>query len=42
VFDGLAQPQHPTAALADGVGGDCPETDKRRFLLQALLVSVVA
>lgn len=41
VFDGLAQPQHPTAALADAIDADCPEPDKRRFLLQALLVSTV-
>lgn len=41
VFDGLAQPQHPTAALAGCIDGDCPEPDKRRFLLQALLVSTV-
>lgn len=41
VFDGLAQPQHPTAALAGSIAGDCPEPDKRRFLLQALLVSTV-
>jgi ornithine carbamoyltransferase len=41
VFDGLAQPQHPTAALVECIDGDCTGADKRRFLLQALLVSTV-
>jgi ornithine carbamoyltransferase len=41
VFEGIAQAQHPSAALADSIVGDCPEADKRRYLLQALLVSVV-
>ena len=41
VFDGLAEPQHPTAPLAERIGGECAGADKRRFLLQALLVSTV-
>lgn len=41
VFAGLAMPEHPTATLADELGGDATPQIRRRSILQAaLLVSV--
>jgi ornithine carbamoyltransferase len=42
VYDGIASAAHPTAGLADLLGGDSTPADKRRFVLQAVLVSAVA
>lgn len=41
VYDGIAMPGHPTARLADQLDRDAAPEDKRRFLLQALLLSTV-
>jgi ornithine carbamoyltransferase len=38
VYDGLASSRHPTAVLAQQLGGDSSETDNRRFILQAVLL----
>lgn len=38
VFDGLSSPMHPTAGIAACLGDDNPEADKRRFVLQAVLL----
>lgn len=40
VFDGIALPRHPTAPLADQLG-DGDDAERRRYLLQALLVSSI-
>lgn len=42
VYDGIASRQHPTAKLVDLLGGDSSALDKRRFVLQAVLLSTVA
>lgn len=42
VYDGIASPAHPTAQLAAMLDGDVPAADKRRFVLQAVLLSSVA
>ena len=42
VYDGVACQQHPTAKLADLLDGDACRLDKRRFVLQAVLLSTVA
>ena len=42
VYDGVACQQHPTAKLADLLDGDACTLDKRRFVLQAVLLSTVA
>jgi len=42
VYDGIASPEHPTARLAGMLDGDAPPADKRRFVLQAVLLSTVA
>ncbi|MBA2724094.1 MAG: ornithine carbamoyltransferase, partial [Methylibium sp.] len=43
VYDGLATPRHPTAKLADLLDGDAAASaDKRRFVLQAVLLSTIA
>jgi len=39
IYDGVASPRHPTAQLAKQLGGDAAEADKRRFILQAVLLS---
>jgi ornithine carbamoyltransferase len=39
VYDGIASPTHPTAQLAQRLDGDMPEADKRRFILQAVLLT---
>ena len=41
VYDGLASPRHPTARLADRLDGDAAHADKRRFVLQAVLLSTI-
>lgn len=41
VFDGIACAEHPTAALAGQLEGDCPEK-KRRLVVQALLLDSLA
>jgi ornithine carbamoyltransferase len=41
VFDGLAAPSHPTARLADLLGGEASMTDRRRFVLQAVLLAAI-
>ena len=42
VFDAIASQRHPTAKLDGLLGGDSPALDKRRFVLQAVLLSTVA
>ncbi len=42
VFDAIASKRHPTAKLDALLGGDSPPLDKRRFVLQAVLLSTVA
>ncbi len=42
VFDAVASQRHPTAKLDALLGGDSPPLDKRRFVLQAVLLSTVA
>ena len=38
-FDGIATHNHPTALFAPMMGADTPDTDNRRYLLQAALLS---
>ena len=42
VYDGLASAQHATARLAALLAGEASAADKRRVILQALLLSSVA
>lgn len=42
VYCGLASPGHATAALVQLIVGDEPPADKRRFVLQAVLLSTIA
>ena len=42
VFDGVASQTHPTARLADLLAGDASKLDKRCFVLQAVLLSMIA
>ena len=42
VYDGVASPTHPTARLAELLDGDALMSDKRRFVLQAVLLSTIA
>ena len=42
VYDGLASPRHPTARLAALLEGNALLRDKRRFVLQAVLLSTIA
>ena len=42
VFDGLASAQHATAKLVEQLKGEAPEADKRRVILQAMLLGSVA
>ena len=39
IFDGIASASHPTADLVDQLDGDASVADKRRFILQAVLLS---
>jgi ornithine carbamoyltransferase len=41
VYDGLGSTGHPTARLAELLTGDVPLADKRRFVLQAVLLSTL-
>ena len=41
VYDGVACPTHPTARLVDLLDGDACTLDKRRLVLQAVLLSTV-
>ena len=41
VYDGIASRGHPTANLADLLGGDTSPADNRRFVLQAVLLSTI-
>ena len=41
VYDAIASQHHPTAKLDGLLGGDSPALDKRRFVLQAVLLSTV-
>ena len=41
VYDALASAKHPTARLADLLEGDASPPDKRRFVLQAVLLSTI-
>ena len=42
VYDGIASQHHPTAQLDGLLDGDSSPLDKRRFVLQAVLLSTVA
>lgn len=42
VYDGLATPHHPTARLVELVGGDATAADKRRFVVQAVMLTTLA
>jgi ornithine carbamoyltransferase len=42
VYDGIASPNHPTAALADHLGAESPLVDRRRFIVQAVLLASLA
>ena len=42
VYDAIASQRHPTAKLEALLDGDSPAFDKRRFVLQAVLLSTVA
>jgi ornithine carbamoyltransferase len=42
VYDGLARADHPTARLADKLDLASPPTDRRRYVLQAVLLCSVA
>lgn len=41
IYDGVASSKHPTAKLADLLDGDALNPDKRRFVLQAVLLSTI-
>ena len=38
VYDAVASQRHPTARLADQLGSESPAKDRRRFVLQAVLI----
>ena len=42
VYDGVASKRHPTARLVDLLDGNASTLDKRRFVLQAVLLSTIA
>lgn len=42
VYDGLATPHHPTAGLVELLGGDATFADKRRFVVQAVMLTTLA
>lgn len=41
VYDGLAGPDHPTARLAQLLGAEASAADRRRFVLQAVLLATI-
>jgi ornithine carbamoyltransferase len=41
VYDGIASLGHPTARLAEQLGGDMSTADNRRFVVQAVLLSTI-
>jgi len=41
VYDGLASPSHASADLAHQLAGDEPLADKRRFVVQAMLLATI-
>jgi len=41
IYDGLADARHPTAQLAGLLGTDTPIADRRRFVLQAVLLATI-
>lgn len=41
IYAGLASRDHPTAALAELLGGDASPADNRRYLLQAVLLTTI-
>ncbi|MES2091896.1 MAG: ornithine carbamoyltransferase [Pseudomonadota bacterium] len=41
IYDGIATCHHPTAKLAEQLGGDAPMVENRRFVLQAVLLSTI-
>ena len=42
VYDGLASAMHPTAKLGSRLEGDAASADKRRIVLQAMLLATIA
>ena len=42
IFEGVASASHPTAELVDQLEGDASVADKRRFILQAVLLSTLS
>lgn len=42
VYDTLASAQHPSARLADQLGPESPASDRRQFVLQAVLIGSLA
>jgi len=42
VYDGIASLVHPTALLTEQLDGDAPPADKRRLVVQAVLLSTIA
>ncbi|MDE2400400.1 MAG: ornithine carbamoyltransferase [Burkholderiales bacterium] len=42
VYDGIASQGHPTARLSNLLDGGATSADKRRFVLQAVLLSTIA
>ena len=42
VYDGIASQDHPTAKLAELLDSDSSAADKRRFVLQAVLLNTIA
>ncbi len=42
VYDAVASQRHPTARLADLLGAESPAEDRRRFVLQAVLIGSLA
>jgi ornithine carbamoyltransferase len=41
IYEGISSAQHPTARLADLLDGDWSTKDKRKFVIQALLVGSI-
>lgn len=42
IFEGMASPAHPLAALAERLGPDTPALDRRCLMIQAALLRVMA
>ena len=42
IYNALASARHPTARLAEMLGGDASPADNRRFVLQAVLLDTIA